>query len=131
MADQTPQYLDLTPEIINIDVVQKTDATIEFQLTDGAGAAVDISNDDVKFTARTEFGGTATIATKTNGVGQHSTPGDGKTVFILTKANLTTVTPGDEVLWVYEVRRKFAGTLREVVYIQGNLKLTPAIDVSV
>lgn len=130
MADQTPQNLDLTPEIINLEVQQGTDVTIEFQLTDNAGVAVDISLDSVKLTAKDGFGGTTTIATKTNGPGQHSTPAQGKSLFVLTKAELTTLTPDSEVGWKYEVRRVFSGTLREVIYIHGDLLLMPSVGLS-
>lgn len=127
MADQTPQSLDLTPEIVNIELQQGTDAVLEFQLTDGTGTAVDLSGDEVKFTAKDEFAGTVTIATKTNGTGQHSDPVEGKTVFVITKDDLTTTTPAEQILWRYEVRRVFAGTNREVIYIHGELVLMPSV----
>ena len=67
MADSTPQTLDLTPEIISLEVQQATDVTIEFQLTDNTGTGVDLSLDSVKFTAKDAYAGTVKIATK----GQH------------------------------------------------------------
>jgi hypothetical protein len=127
MADQTPQSLDLTPEIINLEVQQGTDVVITFQLTDGDGVAVDISLDSVKFTAKDEFAGDVMIATKTNSPGQHEDPSDGQTTFTLTKTNLTTETPADEVTWKYEIRRVFASSAREVVYIHGDLTLKPSV----
>lgn len=130
MADSTPQALDLTPEIVNIELQQGADYVIEFQLTDNLGAGVDLTNDEVKFTAKSDFAGTVTIATKTNGPGQHSTPADGKTKFTLTKADLTTLTPADAVVWKYEVRRVFAGSGLEVIYIHGDLLLMPSVGLS-
>ncbi len=130
MADQTPQALDLTPEIINIELQQGADATIEFQLLNGAGAVVDITLDSIKFTAKDAFAGTVKIATKTNGVGQHSDPLTGKTIFVLTKTDLTTLTPAEEVPWVYEIRRVFPSTGREVIYIHGDLTLAPSVGLS-
>lgn len=127
MADQTPQSLDLSPEIINIEVQQGTDATITFQLTDEDGAAVDITLDGVKFTAKDDFAGTVKIATKTNGSGQHADPTDGQTTFVLTKSDLTAASDTEEETWKYEVRRVFAGTGREVIYIHGDLVLKPSV----
>jgi hypothetical protein len=131
MADQTPQYIDLTPEIINLDIPQGTDHPLEFQLTDNAGNAVDITNDSVKFTAKEAFGGDVTIATKTNGAGQHTTPGTGKTAFVLTRDDLTTDEPDSQVTWVYEIRRVFDGSNYEIVYIQGELRLMPSVGTDV
>lgn len=130
MADQTPQDLDLTPEIININVQMGTDVTIEFQLTDNSGAPVDITLDSVKFTAKDAFAGTVKIPTKTNGVGQHSSPTTGKTIFVLTRSELVNTPATDEVTWVYEIRRVFAGSGREVIYIHGDLILSPSVGTS-
>lgn len=125
--DTTPQALDLTPEIIHIELQQGTDATITFQLTNELGVGADITLDAVKFTAKSDLGGTVTIATKTNTAGQHTTPLTGETTFVLTKNNLTTATPQDQVIWKYEIRRVFAGNLREVIYIHGDLILQPSV----
>lgn len=130
MADQTPQSLDLTPEIINLEVQQGTDVTITFQLSDDDGVAVAITDDTVKFTAKDGFGGEVTIETKSNGPGQHEDPVDGTTTFVLTKTDLTTLTPTDQVGWKYEVRRVFAISLREVIYIHGDLLLMPSVGIS-
>ena len=127
MADQTPQDLDLTPEIIDIELQQGADAVITFQLTDNAGTGVDITLDAVKFTAKDDFAGTVKIATKTNTAGQHTTPGSGETTFTLTKSDLTTLTPAEEETWKYEVRRIIAGSGREVIYIHGDLILKPSV----
>lgn len=129
--DQTPQALDLTPEIINIELQQGADAPIEFELTDNAGGAVDLTLETVKFTAKDGFGGTVMIATKTNAPGSHSDPTAGKSIFVLSKLDLTTLTPTDQSLWYYEVRRVFTGSLREVIYIQGTLTLQPSVGLSV
>jgi len=130
MADATPQVLDLTPEIINIECQQGTDVVVEFQLTDNAGTAVDLTTETVEFTAKDGFGGEVTIATKANGPGQHSDASTGKTVFVLTKTDTATATPTDQVGWKYEVRRVFAISLREVVYIHGDLTLMPSVGTS-
>jgi hypothetical protein len=125
--DQTPQSLDLTPEIISIEVQQETDATITFQLTDEDGVGVDISLDSVKFTAKDDFAGTVKIATKTNAVGQHTDPLTGQTTFVLSKTDLTAALDTEEETWKYEVRRVFAGSGREVIYIHGDLILKPSV----
>lgn len=130
MADQTPQTVDLTPEVIHLEVQQGTDNTLEFQLTDNDGVAVDLTLDAVKFTAKDGYGGTVTIATKTNTSGSHSDPTAGKTLFVLTKTDLTVATPDAEVDWVYEIRRVFFGTNREVIYIHGDLRLMPSVGLS-
>jgi hypothetical protein len=125
--DQTPQSLDLTPEIINIEVQQETDATITFQLTDDLGAGVDITLDSVKFTAKDDFAGTVKIATKTNAAGQHTDPVTGQTTFVLSKTDLVAAVDTEEETWKYEIRRVFAGSGREVVYIHGDLILKPSV----
>jgi len=131
MADQTPQDLDLTPEIINIELQQGTDNTITFQLTNNAGVGVDLTLDAVSFTAKDDFDGTAMIETMTNAAGFHEDPTSGETTFILTKEDLTTLTPTEESQWRYEVRRIFSGTLREVIYIHGIITLKPSVGLSV
>ena len=128
--DQTPQSLDLTPEIINIECQQGTDITITFQLTNNAGVGEDITSDSVKLTAKDGFAGTAKIATKTNGPGQHTDPATGQTTFVLTKTDTTTTESDSQVIWKYEIRRVFAGSGREVVYIHGDLTLMPSVGLS-
>jgi hypothetical protein len=126
MADQTPTNLDLTPEVVNLEVQQGTDISIEVQLTRG-GLPVDITNDTVKITAKDEFAGTVKIATKSIGPGNHSDPANGKTAFAWTKLETMTTTPKDEVGWKWEVRRVLSGSGAEVVYIHGDLKLMPSV----
>jgi uncharacterized protein YccT (UPF0319 family) len=128
MADQTPQSLDLTPEVINLEVQQGTDVTLEVQLTNGSGAGVDITLDTVKITAKNEFAGTTMIPTITITPGNHTIPLSGKTQFTWTKAQTMTVTPQDLVFWKWEARRVFPSGL-EVVYIHGDLILQPSVGV--
>lgn len=127
MADSTPVTLDLTPEIVNLEIQQGTDVSVEVQLTNGAGTAVDITNDTIKVTAKDAFGGTITIPTKTITPGNHTTPLEGKTAFSWSKTETTTLTPADEVGWKWEVRRVLSGSNAEVVYIHGDLKLMPSV----
>jgi hypothetical protein len=126
MADLTPTNLDLTPEIVNLEIQQGTTVGIEVQLTKG-GVPVDITNDTVKITAKDEFGGVLTIPTKTMGPGNHTDPVNGKTAFTWSKTETTTTTPKDEVGWKWEVRRVLSGSAAEVVYIHGDLKLMPSV----
>ena len=130
MADDTPQTIDLTPEIITIEAQQGTDVTLEFQLTDANGTAVDITNDTVDVTVKDDFDGNVKIATKSNGPSEHSDPANGKSIFVWTKTETTTSTPTEQVDWVYEVRRIFAGSGKEVIYIQGTLSLFPSVGLS-
>jgi hypothetical protein len=130
MADQTPQHIDLSPEIIHLEVQQGTDVVITFQLMDDQGDAVNITGDTVKLTAKDDFAGTVKIATKINAPGQHVDPEEGMTRFTLSKANLTTPTPSEEEIWWYEVRRVFAGSGREVIYIHGQLQIKPSVGLS-
>jgi hypothetical protein len=127
MSDQTPTNLDLSPEVINLEIQQGTDVSIEVQLTNGTGAPVNITNDTIKITAKDEFGGVIKIATKTISPGNHSDPANGKTIFTWSKADTTTTTPKDEVDWKWEVRRVLSGSAAEVVYIHGDLKLMPSV----
>lgn len=128
--DATPQELDLTPEIINIELQQGADAVLTFQLTNNAGVAVDLTLDTVKFSAKDGFAGATMIATKTNGPGQHETPLTGMTTFVLTKANLTVAEADSQTTWKYEIRRIVATSLREIIYIHGDLTLMPSVGVT-
>lgn len=130
MADSTPQSLDLTPEVINIEAQQGTHVTVEFRLTLD-GAAVNITNDTIKVTVKDAFGGVTMINTISNGPGQHTDPTNGKTQITWTKTNTTTLTPKDEVYWKYEVRRVQASSLAEVIYIHGDLKLMPSVGLAI
>jgi hypothetical protein len=118
--------LSLLPVIVHIEVVQGTDAKIEFQLTDGNGVGSNISGDEVQFTARDTFNGTVKIALSNNAA-QHSDPVTGKTIFVLPKAQLVTEDPSSETSWVYEVRRIFATTAYELVYFEGELRLKATV----
>lgn len=116
--------LSLLPETIHIQVAQNTSNVIEFTLTD-AGDAVDITNDTVTFVVKTGYGGTSKIS-KSNGVGAHSTPLEGKTRFTLSKTETTGVSVSVSESWVYQVRRIVAGSGDEIVYMQGNFYLNPS-----
>src|SRR5512133_1243361 len=94
--------VSLLPAVIDIEVVQGTDNIIEFQLTDSAGVAVDITSDTVEFTARDSYGGTQKIHLD-NGVGEHYEPLQGKTRFTLDKTLTATAAPTEPAGYVYEV----------------------------
>lgn len=122
--------LSLTAAPVDIEIEQGSDSAIEFQLTKN-GAAIDISNDDVRFTAKDAYGGTTTIATKTNGVGEHSVPVDGKTIFILTTEDTTVAgQEGYQVTWYYEVRRFDPDSELDIVHLKGKLILKPMVGTS-
>lgn len=122
--------LSALPTTCKLSVLSETDNAFEFTLTDDAGAAVDITNDTVKFTARDRREGTIKIATKTNAPGGHSTPASGKTRFTLSKTDLSLGTaPDTPQAWVYEVRRIVAVTLQEIVYIEGELYVKPNVGI--
>lgn len=127
--DLTPTTLDLTPQIVNLEVQQGTDVSIEIQLTNGS-TPIDITNDTIKVTAKDEFGGIIKIATITIGPGNHTTPSQGKTAFTWSKVNTTTPTPKDEVYWKWEARRVLSGSAAEVVYIHGDLILKPSVGLA-
>lgn len=127
--DQTPQNLDLTPEVVNLEVQQATTVTMEVQLTNGSGSAVNITNDTVKITVKDDFDGVVEIATISNAPGSHSDPTNGKTQFTWTKAQTTTDTPKEAKYWKWEVRRVFPSGA-EVVYIHGDLVLQPSVGLS-
>jgi hypothetical protein len=116
------------PQANDLEVYIGTDNVLTFVLTDADGRPVDITTDEVKFTARDWYAGTATIATKTNGVGQHLAPTNGQTQFTLTHAELTAA--GSSVRptqWLYEVRRVAASTSYETVHATGRLTVRPAV----
>jgi hypothetical protein len=118
--------LSLVPEKIKIKQMQNTDAEVEFQILKGDGTPRDLTNHAVKFTAKSDYGGTVMIETKTNAVGEHTDPTEGKTMFVITKDDTTTDTPADEVSWVYEVRL-VEGNGQESVYVYGELALVPVV----
>ncbi len=113
------------PATIHIEVQQETDQYMEFQLTDGTNA-VDLTLDTVKLTARDSLGGTIKVQ-KTNPSGSHSAPLLGKTMFLLSKTDLTTGSRASSAEWVYEVRRIMGGSNQELVYMQGKLSLRPVV----
>lgn len=123
----------MLPVEIDIYVVQETTATLDFQLKkyDSSSAtwiAEDITSDSVKFTARDDFGGVVKISTKTNTAGQHTDAANGKTRFVLSKADLTIGDLTSSATWRYEVRRVVGGgTGDEVVYIRGKLKIDKTV----
>jgi hypothetical protein len=129
MADTTPQNLDLTPEVVNLEIQQGTDVTVEVQLTRN-GLPIDITNDTVKITAKDDWNGTTKIATKSLTPGIHTDPADGKTAFTWTRTETFSSTPKDVVIWKWEVRRVTSGSLLEVVYIHGDLVLAPSVGLS-
>jgi hypothetical protein len=116
--------LSLLPVIINIQIVQNTDNQIEFALTE-SGVAVDISNDTITLVMKTNYGGTIKI-NKTNGPGGHSDPTLGKTRFLLSKTEMQGASIANPETWVYQLRRFVAGSGDEIVYMAGDVHLTPS-----
>jgi hypothetical protein len=116
--------LSLLPTIINIQLVQNTDNQIEFVLTD-AGLAVDLTNDTVTLVMKTNYGGTIKI-NKTNGAGAHSDAPAGKTRFLLSKTEMQGTSIANPETWVYQLRRLVAGSGDEIVYMAGDVQLTPS-----
>lgn len=122
-------HLDLAPDPKDMEVFAGTDNTIEVTLLNATtSAAIDITSDDVKFTAKDALGGSVVkIATKTNSVGEHSDPTNGKTRFQLTKEELVLATATAQEAWWYEVRRVISGSSDEVVYMHGQLRVKPSV----
>ena len=120
--------LTVGPTIIDIDVIQGTDALLTFQYekkVNGVWVPVDITNDRIKFTARDSDGGVITINTKTNVPGDHVDPSNGKTLFRLTQTD-TLSDPTSKVVWSYEVRH-IDESDREFVFVKGRLNLLPTV----
>lgn len=105
------------------DVMAATDVTLQFQLFNDAGP-INITNDIVKVYV-VDDDGTSILLPKSNGVGQHSDPLNGKTAVTFTKAELTTHV-FSRVRWWYEVRRIAGGTGPERVHIVGELRILPS-----
>lgn len=119
--------LAIVPTKVNLVIKRGTDNTIEFQLLDSAGAAIDITNDTIMFTARDTYAGAVKIPTKTNGVGAHSTPTSGKTRFKILRTEVDDeATATAATTWLYEVRR-ISASGDEVVYLEGYLQIDPAV----
>jgi len=116
--------LDASPVKIDLRVPDGTDVDVEFQLTDGTDP-INITSDDVMFTAKSVPQGVVKVATKTNGVGDHSSPAIGKTVFALTRTELALADEEVPETWAYEVRRSSGG--KERVYISGVLRVGPMV----
>lgn len=135
--------LDITPTPIDLVITRGADQSLAFRLTDRGGRAasgahpsvgdddgdvVDISADDVKFTAKDVLGGTAKIPTKTNTTATpHTDPTNGLTTFAIDKTEIDDeASATDSVDWVYEVRRVIGGASGdEVVHIAGKLTVEP------
>lgn len=118
-----------TPTDKNISITRNTDNDLEFIIKDDLGAVIDITNDTVKFTAVDSFAGPTRIATKTNGVGQHSDPTNGKTKFVIAKEDIDDeVSRSIDTVWIYEVRRIKAGAgSDEFVHYMGKLTVKPSV----
>lgn len=137
MAD----LLDITPTEIDLVITRGADQSLAFRLTDRGGRAssgahpsvgdddgevVDITLDNVKFTAKDKLGGTVKIATKTK-VPPHTDNTNGLTTVEIDKTEIDDEASATEsVDWVYEVRRVIGGgTGDEVVHIAGKLTVEP------
>lgn len=119
-ACRTCSGIVIRPACVDIILQQGTDATLEVILTDGDGAAVDITNDTVTMTVRESIGGTL-LFQKSNGIGEHNEPLRGSTLMVIEPADI----PAAGV-FVYEVRRLLqAGTER--IHISGTLTIEAAI----
>ncbi len=119
------ELVAVVPSVIDLQLVKDADTTFEFILTDGNCEPVDISADSVRITVRDYLGGALKIQ-KTNSVGGHSDPTQGKTEFTIARTDITDTLTVTHTRWVYEIRRIQVGG-SESVHIEGNF----IVDLSV
>jgi hypothetical protein len=117
------------PTELNLYVARGTDNSLSFTIKNDSGTAIDITNDTITFTAREDFAGPTKIPTKSNGVGQHSDPTNGITVFVVAKEDIDDEAfPAKDSVWKYEVRRIASGSGDEFVHYQGNFTVKPSVN---
>lgn len=119
------EAVSIVPSIEAIRMVQGTDATFEFVLTNGDDEVVDLTADDVVLTVRDEKGGTVQLQ-KTNEPGDHIEPTQGRTSFDLAHSDFAAELSDEHAFWVYEVRRIRASG-KEAVHIEGAFILDKAV----
>jgi len=118
---------DALPTAQCIEILADTDTELRFRLTDSDGKSIDISLDQVDFTARDTIEGVE-LLTYSNAPGEHEDAGNGITAFTVLRADINgALDPADESAdWVYEVRRiRPAG--QQYVHIQGQFLVRPSI----
>lgn len=122
------------PIKLDINIKKGTDQTLRFQLTDGSslqgtgGNPIDITLDDIKFTAKDGYAGTCKIATITALAGTHPNPTNGEFLVALSSADTALASSNVTTCWLYEIRRVIGGGAGdEVVYMEGNLFVEPAV----
>lgn len=105
-----------------------TNVSLLFTLQDKDGKAVDITTDSVQLTVRTDYGGSV-VFSQANGTGQHSTPAQGQTIFILPRDTIAAaVLARGTTTWVYEVRR--VDGANEYVHVYGEMLFDAAVGAS-
>jgi hypothetical protein len=95
----------VAPKEIDFQVPAHADVTLEFQLTDEDGDVIAIGDDTVTFVVFRKRTDTVPLIEKENGPGEHSTPNDGRTVFVLQASDTDFV--GKEELVRYEIWRTY------------------------
>jgi len=123
----------LLPVRYDLLVTRGTDNPFEFEfLNPVTGVAIDLTLATVRLTAREStvsppvYNGTVKLD-KSNTPGSHSAPLAGKTVFTLTRSELTDSPNVNSVSqWLYEVRLYPTGLAgSQQVWFAGNLYLNP------
>ena len=115
----------IIPAEICIRFVRGTDSTFECILLDGRGEPVNITDDEVRLTAKDRAGGTIKIQ-KCNCPGMHSDAPNGRTSYTFVPEDITESQGTDRLEWVYEVRR-IRSFGDEAVHITGPFIVDPQV----
>lgn len=119
------QELAIQPDCYNLSIQRGTDNALEVIVTDGDGAAIDISLDTITLTVKTARDGDLVFA-KSNGPGDHIGPIIGKTVFDVAAGDTATASTTATTYWVFDVRRVTAGG-DERIHIRGDFIVEPTV----
>ena len=128
MSDEVLSALGTTK---HLQLVRGTDQPFTFALSeklssDALFTPSDLTTASVAFTVRTALGGTV-LFTKTNAPGQHLSPTEGKTRFVVSRSDLASLPVREIATLVYEVRQiSDDSPALHFVHISGNfvVKLT-------
>lgn len=106
----------LVPSRCDMEIMPNTDVPFTACLLDQAGP-VDITLDAIQLTVYDQQG--AVVYFKSNGVGEHAVPAEGKTSFLLPRKLTKAI---QRNTWTFEIRRIITDPDRQYVYIVGEIR---------
>jgi hypothetical protein len=112
---------------VDIELTRGTTNPIEVTFTNPIlGENYNIAADTILMTVKESYTAAVAFLTKTNLPGEHSAPLDGKTIIIISKAEIEDA-PNEGTLRVlyYEIRRIVPAPASDTVFFSGYFKIYP------